>query len=249
MSKRIYLHLIDTSVRPEDPRSFQFVEQPSTNDIAGLVLSMARANESSPEDIRLFVSPTKREWDTLRHERHSRTDWSLYERPVQKKEGRRGLSAEEETALENALGKVRDWLKKSGLSLACDIAHLPEGQLGEYEAGSVFGKEILIRIDIGNIRATAQETSSAPLEEIAKTVYHEVGHAVVEQLDDWATGPEETIEFIHDTLKEKYPEAFDVLGSDEEETVAEDFARGMYRGTAEPLRMAFDEVVDFINEN
>lgn len=132
--------------------------------------------------------------------------------------------------LDEALSAIRPWLSTLDydLTLDNDLSGFNEGQLGEYEAGSVFGKDIIIRVSLENIRKTCQEDSFLFPdfeEEVRFTVFHEVGHALVEQLLDYA----DNIEGFLPELKAKYENRFDEIfdeENDNEETLVEDFARG-----------------------
>lgn len=132
--------------------------------------------------------------------------------------------------LGEALSAIRPWLSSLGytLTLDDDLSGFRQGQLGEYEAGSVFGKDIIIRVSLENIQKTCQEDSFLFPdfeEEVRFTVFHEVGHALVEQLLDYA----DNIEGLLPELKAKYENRFDEIfdeENDNEETLVEDFARG-----------------------
>lgn len=147
--------------------------------------------------------------------------------------------------LDEALSAIRPWLSSLGyaLTLDDDMSGFREGQLGEYEAGSVFEKDIIIRVSLENIRKTCQEDSSLFPdfeEEVRLTVFHEVGHALVEQLLDYA----DNIEGFFPELKAKYENRFDEIfdeENDNEETLVEDFARG-FNGRTKSLLQECAEV-------
>lgn len=131
--------------------------------------------------------------------------------------------------LDEALSAIRPWLSSLGFTLTLDddLSGFHEGQLGEYEAGSVFEKDIIIRVSLKNIRKTCREDPFLfPFEEeVRLTVFHEVGHAIVEQLLDYA---DNISEFLP-KLKAKHGNRFDEIFDEEldnEETLVEDFARG-----------------------
>lgn len=142
--------------------------------------------------------------------------------------------------LDEALSAIRPWLSTLDytLTLDNDLSGFHEGQLGEYEAGSVFGKDIIIRVSTENIRKTCQEDSFLFPdfeEEIRLTVFHEVGHALVEQLLDYA----DNIEGFLPELKAEYGDKFDEIfdeENDNEETLVEDFARGFGEKTKSLLQ-------------
>lgn len=142
--------------------------------------------------------------------------------------------------LDEAHSAIRPWLSTLGyaLTLDNDLSGFHEGQLGEYEADSVFGKDIIIRVSTKNIRKTCQEDSFLFPdfeEEVRLTVFHEVGHALVEQLLDYA----DNIEGFLPELKAKYENRFDEIfdeENDNEETLVEDFARGFDKKTKSLLQ-------------
>lgn len=147
--------------------------------------------------------------------------------------------------LDEALSAIRPWLSSLGyaLTLDDDLSGFHEGQLGEYEAGSVFEKDIIIRVSLENIRKTCLED---PFlfpdfeEEVRLTVFHEVGHALVEQLLDYA---DNISEFLPE-LKAKHGNRFDAIFDEEldnEETLVEDFARG-FNGKTKSLLQECAEV-------
>lgn len=142
--------------------------------------------------------------------------------------------------LDEALSAIRPWLSCLGytLTLDDDLSGFHEGQLGEYEAGSVFEKDIIIRVSLENIRKTCREDSFLFPdfeEEVRLTVFHELGHALVEQLLDYA----DNIEGFLPELNAKYGDKFDEIFDEEfdnEETLVEDFARGFGRKTKSLLQ-------------
>lgn len=132
--------------------------------------------------------------------------------------------------LSQALKVIRQWLKKLGYSLTLDpdTSSFHEGQLGEYEGGSIFEKDIVIRVSTENISKTCEEDSFLfpdYEEEVHLTVFHEVGHALMEQLIDYAENIDEFLPEIEKKYGDKF---FDVFNDDNltEETLVEDFARG-----------------------
>lgn len=132
--------------------------------------------------------------------------------------------------LGEALSAIRPWLSTLGyaLTLDNDLSGFRQGQLGEYEAGSVFGKDIIIRVSTENIRKTCREDSFLFPdfeEEVRFTVFHEVGHALVEQLLDYADNINEFLPELKAEYGDKFDEIFDEE-NDNEETLVEDFARG-----------------------
>ena len=142
--------------------------------------------------------------------------------------------------LSQALDAIRPWLRGLGYSLSLDpdTSSFIDGQLGEYELGSVFEKDIIIRVSTENIRKTCEED---PFlfpdyeEEVHLTVFHEVGHALLEQLIDYA---ENINEFLPEIEKKYGDKFFDVFYDENltEEELVEDFARGFEYNTSSVLQ-------------
>ena len=142
--------------------------------------------------------------------------------------------------LSQALDAIRPWLRGLGYSLSLDpdTSSFIDGQLGEYELGSVFEKDIIIRVSTENIRKTCEED---PFlfpdyeEEVHLTVFHEVGHALLEQLIDYA---ENINEFLPEIEKKYGDKFFDVFYDDNltEEELVEDLARGFEYNTSSVLQ-------------
>ena len=125
--------------------------------------------------------------------------------------------------------QYRRWLRGLGYSLSLDpdTSSFTDGQLGEYELGSVFEKDIVIRVSPRNIRKAIREYPEAfetfP-KEVRFTVFHEVGHALLEQLIDYANNIEDFLPNIEAKYGDKFFDVFDDENLTEEE-LAEDFAR------------------------
>lgn len=149
-----------------------------------------------------------------------------------------------------AVTDIGTWLSPFGYTLQCDDEDLSEGQLGSYEKGSVFEKEILIHVSPDNIeKATQYEINDRygnPGNQVRITVFHEVGHALLEQIIDWANNIPEIDELCNGPFGEKYFEVLD--DSVEEETVVEDFAWGFFDGIPSPLQKCWEELNKFIEE-
>ena len=147
--------------------------------------------------------------------------------------------------LNEALSAIRPWLSSLGFTLTLDDdrSGFHECQLGEYEAGSVFEKDIIIRVSLKNIRKMCRED---PFlfpdfeEEVRLTVFHEVGHALVEQLIDYADNISEFLPELKAEYRDKFDEIFDE-DLDNEETLVENFARG-FNGKTKSLLQECAEV-------
>lgn len=135
------------------------------------------------------------------------------------------------------------WLHPFGYSLSLAKEELNPDTLGEYEAGSVFEKEIIIRISLPNIIKCAKENhlnQSQLSDEIRLTVYHEVGHALMEQLLDYAEYYEDISSLLDTSFGDTY---FDIFNDDRctEEQIVEAFARGILNNNESLLERCFKE--------
>lgn len=72
----VYFMVMDTSRDREDPNQMWFAHCSYNNDLSGQVRAMARRNNSDVSDIRLFVYPTKKEWQALKNAFVKRADWT-----------------------------------------------------------------------------------------------------------------------------------------------------------------------------
>lgn len=97
--------------------------------------------------------------------------------------------------------------------------------VGQYEAGSVFSKEIVIRINPTLILAEAKDARQPEKfiqVETFTTVFHEVGHALMEQIIDYLENTEEMQAFADSRRGRPF---FDVFNDDNlsEEDLVEEF--------------------------
>lgn len=148
-------------------------------------------------------------------------------------------------AVKEAVDRINGFLAPSDLRVEVDEPDIPrENCIGEYEAGSVFEKTIVIRVFYENLTDVASEEGlslDAILREARITVYHETGHGLMEQLLDWADSfPEETA-----GLAEKYFDIFDDANLTEEEIV-ETFARRFDAGASSLLKSCFVEANEIL---
>lgn len=139
------------------------------------------------------------------------------------------------SAIRRAGSLIQKWLAPSGITLGILKEDLGDGILGEYEAGSVFTGEITVRVNPPSIRTSC---SFLPFpEDIQRqtrlTVYHEVGHALLEQIIDWDEFYEDMDETIS-RVDKVYTDVFD--DSVDEETLVEDFAYGFEYGHGSQLQ-------------
>lgn len=61
MTKRIYFKV--ENVAEDAPLAMSFFQSDTHSDLAGYVTSCAKAWKVSPDDVRMFVFATKKEWD------------------------------------------------------------------------------------------------------------------------------------------------------------------------------------------
>lgn len=146
-------------------------------------------------------------------------------------------------AVTGALAEINEFLTPFGLSARCrPSAERTGSPVGVYESGSVFEKDITFRLFPRNIidafEDDAEDTLPDILEETRITVFHEVGHGLMEQLLDWGESFRDALAEIMDG---KY---FDIFYDDNvtEEDIVEDFARAFNKGLNSPLQEAVEEV-------
>ena len=135
--------------------------------------------------------------------------------------------------------KANRFLIKLGLSLHINWEYDDweyndlSSAIGVYESGSVFEKDISIGFNFDNLfKSFNDEVSMFPnsnvdtiLSEIIQTnVYHEMGHGIIEQIDDYLTETDEL-----DDIYDQNSELFDYVLDNEEEAV-ESFAWDFYDG-------------------
>ena len=141
---------------------------------------------------------------------------------------------------------MKGWLSAFGLELDLldDAESAPEDAIGLYEAGSVFSKTILVHVyadRLRNILAEDDNTEDGDFEtQYALTVFHEVGHALLEQIVDFS----EFLPGFYETVDTRFHgKFFDVLNDDnvDEEKLAEDFAAGFLSGKSSLLQQCWEE--------
>ena len=158
-----------------------------------------------------------------------------------------------ENAVSSAVEKANIWLSPFGLCLEAESRKKGDGRLGEYEAGSIFEKTIQVVIYTDAIAESCAderefEREFLPFSELSDeedqiklTIYHELGHALVEQIIDWMENLPEAAEIFTDDLCQKYHSVVD--GEFDEETLVENFAYAfMYGDDDEPLKSCFKEL-------
>jgi hypothetical protein len=138
-----------------------------------------------------------------------------------------------------ALDKANNYLEQTNLSIEIDYDYDEwefnsldsEHTIGCYESGSVFEGTIEIAFNMGNLYSAYKEQvemypNSNPntiLKEIIYTnVFHEMGHGLIEQINDYLQETDE-LDVIYDNNKKMFDNALD----NEEKTV-EEFAWDLY---------------------
>lgn len=161
-----------------------------------------------------------------------------------------------EESIEKALRKINGWLKPSGLSVTVSDETLSDGCVGEYEADSVFSKVIEVRIDTKTMRQTLDEDHDLYgkdsneiefLNQIALTIFHEAGHGILEQINDWTENIEEIRLLADGEFGKRFEEVFD--DALPEEDLVEEFADSFFLDTPSPLSLCFEELNKYIIEN
>ena len=151
----------------------------------------------------------------------------------------------------SAAARMNEWLKPLGYRVACKTESLEESKLGEYEAGSVFSKIIEITADPANIESACSEDPvhdrySNPAVQLEVTLYHELGHAVIEQVVDWMEYNEDFKALEKGEFGTKYMDILDDYIP--EEDLAEDFAWGMLDGKPSLLQRCFEEAAEQLSK-
>ncbi len=153
--------------------------------------------------------------------------------------------------IEKAAKQINQWLSQFGYTLDYDTEVLDDDVLGLYEAGSVFEKEIQVHLNPAAIHEACldlvNDTYSNPNTQVQITLYHEVGHALVEQIADWMENIPEINQLCSGPFGKKYSEIIND-GKDEEEVV-EDFAYGFFNRTSSPLQECWEELNHFIKKS
>lgn len=63
-----YFIIMDTKKERDDEEQMLFFHRPFLNDISGILVEIARKREAPVEDFRLYVCPSKKEWDKMFNE-------------------------------------------------------------------------------------------------------------------------------------------------------------------------------------
>ena len=134
--------------------------------------------------------------------------------------------------LQMALDAISPWLDNLGYSLSVDTdtSLFGEHQVGSYDAQTVFSKEIVIRVSLPNIEASTRRNPlplADYLAEVHLTVFHEVGHAMAEQLKDYCINVSDDIREINKLNGNRFDGILEDIFT-REETLVEEFARDFY---------------------
>ena len=160
-------------------------------------------------------------------------------------------------AINSALDKCREWLLPFGLDIECEQTELPDGILGEYEHDSVFTKTVLVRICPENIRKEcdelchdldARDARKFLNNELKLTIFHELGHALVNQMLDWYWEIPERHNHVETEMMDRFFDVFDDENMAEEDLV-ETFARHFLHGRPDQLKGCFEKLDAFITQN
>lgn len=149
-------------------------------------------------------------------------------------------------SLENARREMSTWLAPFGLSLEVDSKELLSADvLGSYEGSSVFEKNILVHVNLPAIKRTcAEDPFEDRYSDVASvtktTLYHEVGHALLEQIIDWMENLPDAGEVFNDAFCTKYDAVVDDALPEEE--LVEEFAWNWLLGRPDPLKSCFEEL-------
>ena len=176
-----------------------------------------------------------------------------------------GFFSIQKDTLERVVRKANAFLEPFGYTLDAEPRPDRDGRLGEYEMGSVFEKDIRVAVYPLPIRryVTGQTVSDREwdlvkagrpvrynlennfymlcvLLQTELTVWHELGHALVEQVIDWMESLDDFNQVVGPDLLQKFHNVID--DETPEETLVEDFAWGMTRenGRSE-LKECFEE--------
>ena len=72
-----YIHLFDHTREWGDPKCCRFFRLHWNNDLAGLVTQRAKDNGTTPDNIRMFIYPTGKQWhDQIAHWRKAREKYN-----------------------------------------------------------------------------------------------------------------------------------------------------------------------------
>lgn len=143
------------------------------------------------------------------------------------------------------------FLNNSDLEVSCNMHALEDDVLGSYESGSVFEKSIKVNIDIDNVLKACEEDDtedeySDPANVAKMTIYHEVGHGLMEQIIDWINDNPEISLLCDGPFGDEFKEVID--DEYDEEDVVEDFAWGLFDGIPSALEKCWAHLCEFIGK-
>ena len=156
-------------------------------------------------------------------------------------------------AIDEATKRISDYLQPFGYTINIVIDEpLAEPILGMYESGSVFTKEITVFVQTNNIIDTCskdhiKDRYSDPEVQTRITIYHEVGHALVEQIIDWMENIPEINDLCNGEFGKRHAEVIE--DDTDEEILVEDFAYGIEDNKETPLSACWREMNQFISES
>lgn len=174
------------------------------------------------------------------------------------------LRPREEEVLRQTVAAIDEWLAPEGLHIDVRLEHDADNptRLGLYEAGTVFAKTIEVTVYPQAIKSYIKDYATtwemkddlqragwspkAGLEtdynafQLALTIYHELGHALLEQIIDWM----ENIPEFDEILGKDFIKHYDAVLEDSlpEEDLVEDFAWNVICGRTHDLKECFQEL-------
>lgn len=176
----------------------------------------------------------------------------------------------EKEVLRNTVSIIAEWLSPHGLNINVRIEDDADdpSKIGEYERGTVFGKTIEVTVCPQAIRDYIKDdvttwemkddlqragwASRQGLRkrysafQFAMTVYHELGHALLEQIIDWMENIPEFDEFFGEDFIKRYDAVLE--DSLPEEDLVEDFAWSCVQGHVHVLKSCFDEMSEKLSK-
>lgn len=145
-----------------------------------------------------------------------------------------------------------EWLKNYGITIDISIDKENTDICGEYEADSIFTDTISITVYPRAIRRACQEDRSQGFKDkysdvsnqTKVTIFHEIGHALVEKIIDWIEYYPQTQQLIDADFEKKYDSV--INDSYPEEDLVEDFAWDFLEKRQNPLMNCFEEIYNFL---
>ena len=162
----------------------------------------------------------------------------------------KNLTKRQASAITSACTKANKWLVKYGLDADVKVTD-DLMALGEYEYSSVFEKTIRITINPSEIKKACRDgwikdDYNNVTKQTQVTIFHEMGHAILEQIIDWQENIETARRMADGEFGQRYECVFD--DALPEEDLVEDFAWDFLYGRANPLKLCFEELSEALNK-